>query len=129
MRIGSLDVSFNRFGQLHFVLHVVLQPLAVLSDRGDVSAVNDVFASSDRGRSIGNEKCNQFCDFCRSAGATERNPAQRIHRLCLAATVSVPASAANRSIKASAALVSVNPGATLLTRMPCGATSLESPLL
>src|SRR5206468_12604065 len=47
----------------------------------------------------------------------------------LAAVGLVPACVANRSMRPSAALVSVNPGATLFTRMPCGPTSLESPLL
>jgi hypothetical protein len=54
------------------VLHVLVDP----SDRRNVSAVNDKFASGDGRGSVGNEEGNQFCDFIRSAGATERNPTQ-----------------------------------------------------
>jgi hypothetical protein len=42
---------------------------------------------------------------------------------------SVPAFAARRSISAVAAVVSVNLGATLTTRISCGPTSFDSPLL
>src|SRR5216683_3028874 len=55
--------------------------LAVFSDRRNVSAVNDVFASSNRRGPVGSQERNQLCDFFGAVGATERNPAKRIHEI------------------------------------------------
>ena len=48
----------------------------VLSDRRDVSAVNDVLASRDRRCPLGSEERNQFRDFLWSVGSAQWNPAK-----------------------------------------------------
>src|SRR2546430_12257577 len=65
------------FQQLHFLFHRVLH---ALSDRGYVSAVNDVVATGYRRGAVGSEERNQLRDFVGSVGSTQRNSAQRIHQ-------------------------------------------------
>src|SRR6266446_10056666 len=71
MGIGSV-ISFFIMSPKSFV---------VFSDRRDVSAVNDVFASDDRRGPVGSQERNQLRDFFGSVGAAERNPTKRIHEI------------------------------------------------
>ena len=51
------------------------------SDSGNVSTVNDVFASGDRRSPVGCEESNQFGDFLRPIRAAKRNSAERMHQV------------------------------------------------
>src|SRR5262245_178203 len=53
-----------------------LNTLLDLSDCGDGSAINDVFASCDRRRTVGNQERHQLCDFLGPVRASEWNPAK-----------------------------------------------------
>jgi len=108
---------------------IVVAEFFVFSKLLDIPAVNDVLAPRNRGGPVRSQERNQLRNFLGPIRAAKRNPAKRLHEILTRPPVSVPDSAASRSINFVAASVSVNPGATLFTRMPCGLTSLESPLL
>lgn len=99
------------------------------SDRGDGAAVDDVLGADDGRGPVGDEEGHQLGNFFRLVGAAEGDAAQGVHDAPSAASVVMPASSEILATRWSAADVWTKPGETVLTRTPCGATSLARPLL
>src|SRR5262245_4915314 len=73
---GRLSDFIACFIFVSFLLGVIC---CALSNCGDVSAINDVFAPGNRRRAARSEERNQLRYFFRTVWAPERNPAERIH--------------------------------------------------
>src|SRR5689334_7948227 len=88
-----------------------------------------VLGARDPESAVADQECDQFGDVVGFGGAAQRDAAEGVHELAERVGWVPPLSTAMRVMSRWAAAVRMKPGATVLTRIPCGATSVVSPLL